>query len=306
MRRKSVSLAWIIALGPVAAAPAEGPDPSTLTLERIITNDEFRTEHFGPARWLEDGSGYTTLEPAADGKGRDIVRHDPGSGRREVLVAASKLVAPGASEPLSIDDYSWSKDGKRLLIFTNTRKVWRQNTRGDYWVFDRDGGRLQKLGGSAPEASMMFAKFSPDGRRVAYVRGANLYVEEIGEGNILTLTSDGSAERINGTFDWVYEEEFSLRDGFRWSPDGRSIAYWQMDNSGMKDYVLVDTTTDLYPRLTTIRYPKVGQVNPSSRVGVVPSGGRDPVDGRPGRPSGPLPRPDGLGRSARVSWSSST
>ena len=87
------------------------------------------------------------------------------------------------------------------------------------------------------------------------------------------LTSDGSPTRINGTFDWVYEEEFSLRDGFRWSPDGQSIAYWQVDTTGMRDYVLVNTTEDLYPKLTTIRYPKVGQSNPSSRVGVVSSRG---------------------------------
>ncbi len=248
-------------------------DPSLLTLDRIITHDEFRTKGFGPAKWLDDGSGYTTLEPAQDGKGRDIVRYDPASGKREVLVAASRLVPPGATDPLGIDDYSWSKDGARLLIFTNTRRVWRQNTRGDYWAFDLKNGRPRKLGGNAAEASLLFAKIAPSGRKAAYVMANNLYVEDLESGKITPLTNDGSPTRINGTFDWVYEEEFSLRDGYRWSPDGQSIAFWQVETTGMSDYVLVNTTDELYPKLTTIRYPKVGQTNPSARVGVVPATG---------------------------------
>ena len=217
--------------------------------------------------------GYTILEAAGDGHGRDLIRYDPVDGRREVLVAAAKLRPKAGAEPLSIEDYAWSEDGTKLLIFTNTRRVWRLNTRGDYWAFDLKDGRLRKLGGNVPEASLMFAKLSPDGKSTAYVQGNNIYVEDLADGTVTQLTSDGSPTRINGTFDWAYEEEFSLRDGFRWSPDGSSIAYWQIDTAGMRDYVLVNTTEDLYPRLTTIRYPKVGQVNPSSRVGVVSSRG---------------------------------
>jgi dipeptidyl-peptidase 4 len=147
------------------------------------------------------------------------------------------------------------------------------NTRGDYWVFDLKGGNLRKLGGDAPEASLQFAKFAPDGKRVAYVRASNIYVEELLDGKITPLTTDGTPTLINGTFDWVYEEEFFLRDGFRWSPDGASIAYWQVDSSGVRDYVLVNTTADLYPKLTSIPYPKVGQKNPSARLGVVSTRG---------------------------------
>jgi dipeptidyl-peptidase 4 len=267
-----------LSLGPSAylvlvmsTAAAQAPDPALLTVERIVAADDFRTERFGPARWLEDGSGYTRLE-AAEG-GRDLVKVDPASGRREVLVSAKELVPPGGKAPLAIADYDWSKDGSMLLLFTNTRRVWRLNTRGDYWTFDLETRRLKRVGGDAPDASLMFAKFSPDGRRVGFVRDHNIYVEEFAEGGITALTSDGSPTKINGTFDWVYEEEFSLRDGFRWSPDGESIAYWQTDTSGMKEFLILNTTDSLYPEATSIRYPKVGQTNPACRVGVVPSRG---------------------------------
>src|SRR5439155_6219407 len=142
------------------------------------------------------------------------------------------LTPKGATAPLDVQDYSWSPDGRMLLVFTNTKPVWRLNTRGDYWVLDRKSGGLRQLGGrEAKPSTLMFAKFSPDGGRVAYVREHDLYVERL-EGAapaITRLTRDGSPTRINGTFDWVYEEEFSLRDGFRWSPDGARIAYWQLD-----------------------------------------------------------------------------
>ena len=139
-----------------------------------------------------------------------------------MLVSASSLVpAAGRQAARRSTDYAWSKDGKKLLVFTNTKKVWRQNTRGDYWVLDVADGPLQKLGAGKPESTLMFAKFSPDGTRVAYVRANDLYVEDLASGAITRLTSDGGPTSINGTSDWVYEEEFDLRDGFRWSPDGR-------------------------------------------------------------------------------------
>ncbi len=274
MRVMSVVLStWVCLLGLSVEGAQEPADPSVLTLERIFSQGDFHADGFGPARWLKDGSGYTTLEPSAEGPGRDLVKYDPASGRRDVLIAAARLKPTPNDQPLGIDDYSWSDAGDALLLFTNTRRVWRLNTRGDYWVFHRPTGKLQKIGGDVPEASLLFAKFSPDGGRVAYVRDNNLYVQNLADGTITSLTTDGSANRINGTFDWVYEEEFFLRDGYRWSPDGKSIAYWQIDTTGMSDYVLVNTTDQLYPKLTTIRYPKVGQTNPSCRVGVVPASG---------------------------------
>ncbi|MHC4692431.1 MAG: S9 family peptidase [Planctomycetota bacterium] len=266
----------------------ETTDPSFLTLERIFDSNDFESERFGPACWLEDGSGYTTLEdteakqecnePSScdesdDEKPKDIVRYDPETGSREIIVSSTRLIPSGESKPLKIKNYSWSEDGKKLLIFTNTKRVWRRNTRGDYWVLDMTSWKLQKLGGEAGPSTLMFAKFSPDGRRVAYVCEKNLYVQNLKNLRIKQLTRDGSDTIINGTSDWVYEEEFRLRDGFRWSPDSKLIAYWQFDTEGVREFHLINYTDSLYPKITTFQYPKVGEMNSACRVGVIKAGG---------------------------------
>jgi dipeptidyl-peptidase-4 len=244
-----------------------------VTLDRLF-NGDFRGEFLGATRWLNGGSGYTTLE-SADGGGRDIVQYGTDSGERMVLVSASVLVPTGAEEPLSIQSYEWSSDGSRLLIFTNTRRVWRNNTRGDYWVLDRNTGALTKLGDDAPEASLMFAKFDPAGNRVAYRQEFDLYVEDLRSGDIVRLTQDGSRTIINGTTDWVYEEEFSLRDAFLWSPDGEMLAFWQLDAEGVREYLMINDTDSLYSHTIPVQYPKAGGTNSAARVGLVPAVGGD-------------------------------
>lgn len=262
-----------LALLAPCAASAQAPDPGVLTLDRIFSS-EFSSGRFGPARWMADGRAYTTVESSAGTPGADdIVRYDAASGARSVLVPAARLVPAGADAPLSFDDYAWSPDGRKLLLFTDTERVWRTNTRGDYWVLDLSTGALRKLGGDASPSTLMFAKFSPDGGRVAYVRENDLYVEDLAGGRITRLTHDGSRTTINGTFDWVYEEELGLRDGFRWSPDGRRIAYWQLDATGVRDFYLINNTDSLYSRIIPVQYPKAGTTNSAVRAGVVDAAG---------------------------------
>ena len=304
---RTLCLSLAAALAAPATLPAHAatpPDSSLLTLDRIFTAGEFFSRPPGPFEWLDGGRAYTALErPEGGGGGREIVRYDAATGARTVIVPASRLTPAGAESPLMIERYSWSDDQTRLLIFTNSRRVWRQNTRGDYWVLGMADGTLRKLGGpDAPPSSLMFAKFSPDGRRVAYVRGNNIYVEEIAGGNIVQLTHDGSTTIINGTFDWVYEEEFSLRDGFRWSPDGTQIAYWQLDAAAVRDFLLINDTDSLYSFTIPVQYPKVGTALSSCRVGVVSaSGGSTRWVATPGNPSeNYIPRMDWAGNSSAV------
>jgi len=279
MRRLFFACVLTATLGGLAAAQRTAPSVSSdslLTVDRIYASPEFRGGSFGPLAWLSDGSSYTTLERSAETRdGRDIVRYDAQSGARTILVPAARLVPRGDSTPLDIEEYSWSDDGNRLLIFTNSAQVWRTNTRGDYWVLDRTKWTLKKLGGDGPASTLMFAKFSPDGRRVGWVRYGeyNLYAEDLDNGRITKLTSDGSRTTINGTFDWVYEEELGLQDGWRWSPDGQAIAYWQLDATGVQDFPLYNTTDSLYAHIVEVQYPKAGQTNSAARVGVVSATG---------------------------------
>ena len=272
--------AWtglIVLLFPSAAAisAAETSDRCSLSTARIFGTKEFEARKWGPACWLEGGSAYTTLEASQTPKdGKDVVRYDAESGNRRVLVSASNLIPPDELKPLDIEGYAWSKDLNRLLIFTNSKRVWRQNTRGDYWIFHRDTRQLQKLGGPVKPSTMMFASLSPDGSRVAYVCRNNLYVQDLATLRIRQLTSDGSDSMINGTSDWVYEEEFGLQKGYRWSPDGKQIAYWQIDTSGVRDFPIINNTaTPYHPTIHSFKYPKVGETNSACRIGIVASAG---------------------------------
>jgi dipeptidyl-peptidase 4 len=296
------AVALVLALStPLAAQEA---DSSVLTLERIFNSNQFQPEQLGRVRWLEKGAAYVKLEAdSSTPGGRSLVRYDAASGKRDVWVPAARLIAAGDSMPLSIEDYSLSPDQRRLLLFTNSEKVWRQNTRGDFWTLDLSTWQLRKLGGTrAKPSTLMFAKFSPDGSRVAYVRENNLYVESLADGSITQLTRDGSRTTINGTFDWVYEEELSLRDGFRWSPDGARIAYWQLDVSGVRDFLLINNTDSLYSFTIPVQFPKAGTTNSAARIGVVnASGGTTLWLDVPGDPrNNYLARLDWAGNSSEV------
>jgi dipeptidyl-peptidase 4 len=274
----------------VQSVAAQVPAESDALLHKAYASPDLQAKYPGPARWIDDGAGFTTVEPstAVQGAG-DIVRYDTATGTREIVLPASKLIPTGASAPLQVEGYWWTKDKSKLLIFTNGVQVWRIPTRGDYWVLDVASGSLKKLGGDVASSTLMFAKFSPDGTRVAYVRANNIYVEDLATGKITQLTSDGSATIVNGTSDWVYEEELDVRDGFRWSPDGTKIAYWQFDTSGVGIFKLIyndgkpkEIVTQfpypglgVYPAVLDVPIPIPGSKNSAVRVGVVNAGGGD-------------------------------
>jgi dipeptidyl-peptidase-4 len=276
--RQCTSIIWFLCLvtplvcarGPVCAD--ESPD-GLLTVDRLFGAKEFDTENVPQIRWSRQSAAYFTLDKAADGTGQNLVRIDPASGTKEVVVPASAFVPTDNCEPLKVESYEFSADETQLLIYTNSQKVWRRNTRGDYWVLDVASRELRKLGGDAGPSILMFAKFSPDGSRVAYVRENNLYVQDLQSLAVTALTTDGSPTLINGTGDWVNEEELGLRDGFRWSPDGQHILFWQFDTRGVSQFHLVNNVVSNSPRITSFAYPKVGETNSATRLGVISARG---------------------------------
>ncbi len=279
LRIPPVAGACLLCLSTVAFAqapsqpqtPQQHPSADFHRLAKAVDHGDFEPHRPAPFQWLADGEQYTLLEPtSAPGKGSDLVAYDTLSGNRSVLVPAADLKPKDAPSSLTMDSYTWSADHKQLLLFANTQRVWRRNTRGDFWVLTLATHQLIKLGGpAAAPASLMFAKFSPDGHTVAYVRENNLYAEDLATHTVRPLTTDGSYERINGTSDWVNEEELDIRDAFRWSPDSQSIAFWQFDQTGVQDWTLIDDTSAPTPQIRRYRYPQAGTTNAAVRIGVL-------------------------------------
>ena len=246
---------------------------TSLTLEDIYSKGVYSQKGYGPVRWMKDSKVYSTLETNNQVGGKDIVKYDARTRKRSLLFSAEALIPANASQPLAIADYVWSEDNSKLLIFTNTRRVWRYNTRGDYWVMDVATKNLTQLGASIEPTTMMFAKFSPDASHVAFVSHNNIYVEDLSNNSIKQITTDGGGNIINGTFDWVYEEELDCRDGFRWSPDGKNIAYWRSDTKNIGTFYLIDNVDSIYSRPIPFPYPKVGTGLSAVKIGVIPASG---------------------------------
>lgn len=212
--------------------------------------------------WSKDGQSF--YQPSDDGIVAIQLKD-----KSSVTKITNAQLTPKGGTALDVKSFSFSPDEKKVLIYANSKKVWRYETRGDYWVLDLNNNSLKQLGKGLPASSLMFAKLSPDGTKAAYVSDHNLYSEDLATGVRKALTKDGTRRFINGTFDWAYEEEFDCRDGFRWSPDSKSIAYWQIDATKIKDFLMIDNTDSIYSYTIPVEYPKAGQSPSACRVGVV-------------------------------------
>ena len=234
-----------------------------LTLEDIYVKGTFRARGVPQPTWMEDGRSYSALTE------KGLVRVDAATLAETVIVPQAAFVPEGAARPLRVEDYTWSEDKTKLVIYTNSRRVWRRNTRGDYWLVDVAAGSVRQLGKGLEPSRMMYGKLSPAGDRFAYVYYNNLYVEDVATGERRQLTFDGGDVMVNGNFDWVYEEELSCYDGWRWSPDGKKIAYWHSDTGGTGTFLMIDNIDSLYSFTIPLPYPKAGTTNSAVKVGVV-------------------------------------
>ena len=228
----------------------------------LILSPEVSSQPSG-LRWSDDGNSYYRII------NNEVVKFTLPANTSSVFISGDRLKPAGTDTPLRINYYNLNEKNGKALIFTNTKKVWRLNTKGDYWILDLISGTLKQLGRSLPASSLMFAKMSPDGKYAAYVSNNNIYLEDLATSQIRPLTEDGTVTLINGTFDWAYEEEFFCRDGFRWSPDSKSIAFWQVDAGSIKKFYMINNTDSIYSRVIPIEYPVVGENPSSARIGVI-------------------------------------
>ncbi len=228
----------------------------------LIGNNSVKAQR-SSINWTKDGNSYY------QNTGGEIVTVTLPTNERKIVISSTLLTPANMATPLAVRSFQLTDDGKKALIYTNTKRVWRQDSRGDYWVADIANQTLKQIGKGKPTSSLMFAKFSPDGSKVAYVSEHNIYVEDLGTGAIKALTTNGTSRMINGTFDWVYEEEFGCLDGFKWAPNGNSIAYWQIDATKIRNFLMMNNTDSIYSFNVPVEYPKVGQDPSACKIGIV-------------------------------------
>ena len=221
--------------------------------------------------WNEEETGYYSI------KENNIMLIST-EGEKDQLILSSSEVGD-----IKIESFLFSQNKNKILLFTKSVKVWRYNTRGDYWVYDFKTNQGKKVGKSMPDSSLMFAKFSPNEKFVAFVSkeksdknirnsstSVNIYIENLEDNSIKKLTSSNGTEKlINGTFDWVYEEEFGCRDGFIFNESGNKIAFWQIDANQVRDFYMINNTDSIYSYTIPVEYPKVGEDLTPAKIGVI-------------------------------------
>jgi dipeptidyl-peptidase 4 len=224
------------------------------TIEDLWKHFTFRTSGISDIRSMNDGKHFTVLDENC------IIRYVYETGMIADTLLNGNLLSDEQGEMLGIQEYEFSADESKLLIGTNLRPIYRHSTSGYFYIYDRPQQTLKPLS-SEEMGRQRLAEFSPDGSKVAFVRNNNLFLKDLTSGREQAITSDGENNAIiNGTCDWVYEEEFSFTKGFQWSPSGRYIAFYRFDESMVKEFTMT-YHGPLYPREVRYKYPKAGEDN---------------------------------------------
>ncbi|MHB1279436.1 MAG: S9 family peptidase [Bacteroidia bacterium] len=246
---------WIGILAFLFLAPFSG-NAQILTLPDIWNSGKYSGEGVRGFRVLNDGESYVQID---EDKERDLLemnRYSIKEGIREETLVSNADITDANGKRLSIRSFKFSEDESRIMFLTDIQSIYRHSYSAVFHVLDRSTKRLYHSG-----KAVRYPTFSPDGSKVAYVFENNLYLLDLASTVETQLTSDGRFNAIiNGTVDWVYEEEFSMAQGFEWSPDGKHIAYFRFDESKVKEYSM-DLYGTLYPTQERWKYPKAGEAN---------------------------------------------
>lgn len=228
-----------------------------ITVESIWKKYEYSSKSFPGFNGMKDGQHFTRVN---GGNGSfSITKHafSNYSGKGEILLTEKDLLYKG--QLVGMEEYAFNQEENKLLITTNMQSVYRRSYTADFFIYDLTTRKLTPLDETRPGSTL--AEFSPDGNKVAYVFQNNLFVKDIASGKITQVTKDGEINSIiNGTTDWVYEEEFAITQGFGWSADSKQMAFLRFDESKVKEYQLEYFRT-LYPDIYKYKYPKAGEDN---------------------------------------------
>ena len=235
-----------------------------ITVDDIYTNPEFYPDILNEFQWLNDGNSFTYLKEAPGSYYSSIYEHNIATGEEKISVPGNNLFADDSNQ-VSINNYQWSPDNKYIL-FTGILPARKLKTGGNFYVYDISKEKIiYSIKSDEKQENILF---SPDSKKIGFVRDNNLFVFDINSGEEKKLTFDGSDEILNGEFDWVYEEEFSIINGWTWSPDSKSIAFWHLDQSYVPVYK-IPMYDSLYLNFRITHYPTAGLHNSLVKIGVV-------------------------------------
>ena len=234
-----------------------------LTLQEIFTSDDLRTTPVLNIQWRPDSKAFTFTKRNSETGFSDIYKHDIISGTNSILIRGDELVYN--SKRIKMSKYRWTKDGKFLLIEGPIKAIWRHSTQAPFYLLNVATKKITAL--AKNNTHLRNVKLSPNGKLVGFVRSHNIYVVDLSTGKEKAVTTNGTNNILNGEFDWVYEEEFGLADAWRWSPDSKKIAFWQLDQTRVKEFHLIDEMYS-YNKVFNLKYPKVGEQNAIVKIGV--------------------------------------
>ncbi len=253
-----------------------------ITIDNIWTNGTYNTKDVPGFRFMNDGRHYTTLE------NNYILQYDCTTGLlTDTVLDISRLHFE--NEHKTVQGYSFSDDESQLLLTTELESIYRRSTKSWHYIYNLNTKQLASLNDSGKQ---MHATFSPDGQKIAYVLANNLYLKDLTNSKTLQITFDGKYNSIiNGSCDWVYEEEFTFTKAFEWSPDNRYIAYYRFDESAVKEFTMTNYTGELYPEYETFKYPKVGMENSKVSIHIYDTHQKmEKTVDRTSEPNGYIPR----------------
>lgn len=248
MKKFILTIMAIAALSCGAAA-----QPKRITLEDIWSRATFRPEGISTIRSMQDGEHYCVLTHSG------IEKYSYKTGEKVDVVCAFRDPMRKTAKPLPpIESYEFSQDEQKILLSAEFEPIYRHSGVSSYYIYNVADGSLRCI---TKEGKQRLTTFSPDGKMVAFVRDNNLFVMNLTSLKETQVTFDGKFnEIINGTTDWVYEEEFAITQGFYWSPDSKRIAFYRFDESKVKQYTM-QMWGELYPENYTYKYPKAGEDN---------------------------------------------
>ena len=240
-----------------------------LTLDDIFNSSKFIGKTVSGVHWLKDGSHYSYYERDTSAKATNIFVFGVKEKTSRLLLSTAALKFNQNDPPFRFTTYQWSPDEKQILFISappEREYLSRLTPAGNIFLYDVTSKAFRRFTNvTEPQYNV---KFSPDGRFVGFVRNNNIYTIDIASGVEHQLTTDGAEHIINGKFDWVYEEEFEISDGWQWSPDSKHIAFWRLDENRVPEYTLTEWDS-LHLELIPMRYPKAGDPNSIVKIGVV-------------------------------------